>query len=746
MKSSLYAAILPFVLYGGAVFAQTSRLAAPGFEVLSREYETKILPNGFARLTYREDLRITTPDASINKSTYEIFLPPRAEKLQIEKAQVQTGETFAEVDETHLKHLIFSKSVLDPKKESYKILLPPVDKGSEIKIVYSFDWKPVVYGVFEQHLHFSASDILGTEKRIFISPVPLKTLWEGKNLFFDVKSAEDKGIFTTTLSVKAGVKPVPDASFDLFLSTAKSWRQINERLGPRYGMGGKHLPDSLARIVQSAKNLRSSQEKVEQVKRWFYAQFKFGESSWAEEGHYFPLSYKELSQLMKGNSKDFSNALAVVFRELGFKARAVLAFRAQPGDRVEFLTGLDSFPAVIVFQSALVKVEDGQGKVWWIDPANPQKQSLSLRAELLGSKVLSLDGKSDALETLPQKNENPGWLTKVEREISLSEKTGPAKMKSQWTFSLAALNEITGDSFRKIFSLLAGVPTLTPAHEAAADLYGEVGRTKDGLFLKISSPLDVLAAGQGPQFWSLGEPGELRLHTRVKSFQALAFTQNQCVLKTPWFDFERRVKNLETGMQIEDVLQVKEALAVPKEKDFSWAAEQVKKCLQGQNIQIAAKGGEGTPKGREERMQTYFTLSDSIEKTPNQVTPYVERALLLRRLGQKTSAFLESAAEDLKKAAQNTPSGEDLPPRLLFARILVASDLGREEDAMKDFLLLKEKAPKSFEFSAAGYYLNQLKGKKDVAKKWLDVARALASSEEQRAFIDREKNDQPQNP
>lgn len=250
----------------------------------------------------------------------------------------------------------------------------------------------------------------------------------------------------------------------------------------------------------------------------------------------------------------------------------------------------------------IVHAKDKSGKTWWVDPTNPYVQADIISPDILGNFGLVLDENSKDVTFLPKTNPQPSNLTLmrsivIEPDNSI---TGKAimTMTSSSHNGFGMVERMYGKvGLAKTFGALLN-PSLKSTkveikktdikdHKYEFDFLASdwVIDQKKLKFLILVNPFAFLADRLDlKKDIDIGEPGLMKIVTHVKNQKVEDTVAAGCLVRSPWFDFDRIVENTPDILKVTDELKIKNRFISKDESqgdEFEALLGDIGDCLRG---------------------------------------------------------------------------------------------------------------------------------------------------------------------
>ncbi len=753
---------------------------------------TYISKSGTTRTVYEIKNEVLSGEGAMEASTFSIPLADPSIHFKLILARVSTDGQFYPVKPSEV--LTSTTQVTKPgMPESRQLVIPfdKVKKGSIVEVTYQLDSPSPVPGVYETAALLPTNAFSEVEEFIYVSEKPLKFVKQGFGDAFTFKYSEAPGKYTVTIAATdTGRKLAGNFSglTTVNLTTAESWRQINRTFTPKYEAAIKEeLPAKFAALVVQAKELKSPADQIESVLRGLQASVTLSSDWRAAPSDYFPAGHAALLKRERGDAKDFAAAATAVLRQLGFSANAALTFRRSPFFTQKYMQEMAASANASYFNQALVWAKDSTGKIWWVDPTSPVVIADVLPSDLLGSYALVLDGKGSELQTLPLKNAEPSTLAltqviKIKPDLSVEvEGTLIANPSAN---NMMAVIERTGgaDALKRMFGQMifkempsaldfkvskAGNVSTYTLRSVALNWVRE--RTGMSRHVPVPSPLRLSMAGkEGREDYDFGQTLDEVAVTTIKGQSAVDPVEQDCLVRSRWLDFDRKVSLKGKDTEVRDHLMIKDRWVTGeqfKSEEFKSVFADAAKCdattsiltfepppraeeaaklltLKGPALdKMTDSDAEKLAESRNIPMHDYLLKKlhryylGKIEKDAKDLAAYAKISAVLTEMGYLSGNDFNAGYVNAAMAFVDQGlalAGDAFNAPLIHQRSILFSHLGKQAEAARDFTLLNQKEPNSFDTAMLGYHLNLLRKNHSESEKWLAHAARKATTPAQK--------------
>lgn len=526
-----------------------------------------------------------------------------------EKIEILDAKTICQGKEYKLdKNLIEDK----PLASSYEgfdqhrqILLafPKVEVGTRLYLKYKHvQKKSKLENFFAERFYFGAGEFVVNSVVKIKSKLPLYILVNDPEHSLKVTENKAKDFYRLEISL---IKPtykdirnepapiiVDNKSFTwVSVSSLDKWKDFAANYGALVTkVFTQKLPEDFERILTAAKKKNSEMEQINTVTSLLNDKVRYMGDWRSIGGRYVPRDLDKISKTQIGDCKDFSAATVAILTKLGYKAQIATVMR-----------GIDNLsPQVLpsfVFNHAIVKVTNKQGKVYWIDPTNFESMADGIFPDIANKMAIILDSKEPGYEKIPGVNPAHArddlkrqWKILNDNKIMES---GELLISNEATQGLigAALRSSVENIKNSLFYLLAGevdldeknkksmkLPPLDSRIVKDIALSYSLERENDILRTNVGPAIKLRYVGTIPTLYNISQdyvsevlianyPRTTKRQIIIKNINAKNIESLNKEMKTPWLYVKRECGfNHEHDLQIDDTLIIYKNL-IPSE-DF----------------------------------------------------------------------------------------------------------------------------------------------------------------------------------
>lgn len=794
---SLSAKLIVLLAVTLIAFVERASAADPGYKPLLNVSRFIIYKNGKSREVVDLRYEVLTEAGATELSNYRLRFPFADSRFRLLKAITETDGKSYEAKREDVR-INIKPDGAGGVFEVNDVVIPlmQVKPGSLVQIKYQIDREALIEGVFGMQGGIANNLIAGEEIQIFNSEVPLKIFTRDFDDFFTLTEKKLAGRYQVEIQPTQKARMFSGKQFKVGLysiSTANSWRQVNQLLSARYERAIKApLPEEFSKIVSEAAAL-PEKAKVEHATDRLRGLITYSGNWSTVLGRYYPSGHQEVVTQAKGDCKDFAVSLVAILRRMGLRAHVALTLRTENYLSDTVLSDLKEVPTLSPFNHAIVLVKDKAGTDWWVDPTSGKLGVPNLPSDVRGNLALVLDAKANGLVVLPNRNPDP-MNVKIEQTISISPDSAVESLL-QVQLARGSLSAIEGRFGPEVFAQrllriinpvtkgtakltrLPGGDHLNFSGKITAGDWVQEDPSK-GEFVEVYHPIaSLLVQNRRGGMIDFRDEGTIEFRTKILLRKAIDPVENECYVRSRWIELDRIVHNLTEGLAspagpqklilIEDRLHVKERRiqrAVQETEEFAMMIEAIKACAQ--KFRMMTKAGTAKKKDSLNLIKdsAVEALTDAdiekLESNPDlELRPYVMAKLLKYynhriKLNPKDSlllgkrglvkrdwgyvrgeiyieAYLLEALEDINKGlALATVEQQGM---LLLNKTKVLIDLKRFNEASDAFNQIQEK--NTFDSYYVGYRLSRALGAYEHAGKWLALSeKAIATPSEKRKF------------
>lgn len=571
MKVKILFKIIFLVLFiNNTVYARWAKLDDASFVTLSYNENINIDKNGYFDSITEEHIQILKEQGRAVFSSFSLYYNESSEKFDILEAKtIYQGKEYNVLkNQIEDKPLASSAGGFDQIRQIL-ISFPNAQIGSQIYIKYRVKKKPIADGYYSDIIKFVGLPINKANIKID-SKIPLYIKINDPQNIFSVEEKQNKE-FNITLKKPSVNFCVNESRYSVFddskfswisISSVDNWQDYARIFNSRYNeVINQKLPSLLESIYQSAKNIKEEVLQINTVTSLLNEQIHYMGDWRSIDGKFFPRDLKKNTDLKVADCKEFSSMTGAILNKLGFKAQ--IAFVAR-GDVYNLFQDNPPFGNSKIFNHALLKVTNKEGKIYWIDPTNALSMADGIFNDIANKNVLVLNSTNTGLEKISEINPNHSQVITIDK-IYIKDETLEHKAllelkgeKSQILYQAGLyLSEqnIKEEIFRKIVddylqsSDKIFLPKLGSRIVKDAKIEYEYSRNnriiKTNLGRAISikySWLDNIIDSSNDNVLDIiinGGPAFLKKFTIIKGIKVKNIETLNYYIKTPWLEIKR---------------------------------------------------------------------------------------------------------------------------------------------------------------------------------------------------------------
>ena len=373
------------------------------------------------------------------------------------------------------------------------------------------------------------------------------------------------------------------------------------------------LPPILQAIQQQAAKVSNTVDQINTVTSGLASKINYMGDWSTVEGRYYPRHLATVTSSGVGDCKDYATATAAILNTLGYKANVALVTRGQ------IYSPIESLPNVDHFNHAIVKAEDKNGQVFWIDPTNPISMADGIFADIADRPVLVLDASNPSYERIPPINRDHAKVIIKKRieliDDTLVKTTGTINMHGETAagltnFALSASKQMIED---QLLLQLCGevnpvskklvLPTLASRNvcdlSIGFDYTQEHKRTlltnAGQALLFTSNRLEPFLHTDDQQVGAVyvGHPETIERKTLIKGVSAQNLKSLEYQVDTPWVQAQRTCQDTKDGVEINERIEILTSfipVAEVHSDEFKALKKTLKKYCEKMAVIVSEKG------------------------------------------------------------------------------------------------------------------------------------------------------------
>lgn len=243
-------------------------------------------------------------------------------------------------------------------------------------------------------------------KKLSISTEPSKS---NTNYFRKATIALTEPLYTATINEAYGSELNPALFTYASISSMDSWQHWGNAIALGYiEKQNQPLPELFAKIVKSASKETNLTDQLNRITSELNEEVKYFGDWRSRGGKFIPQDLAAVASKKSGDCKDFATITVKILKELGYQANVALVTRGVGVQQAEIILPSN------VFNHAMVRAMDKDGRVLWIDPTNMTSMADGVYPDIAGKKVLVLDKEQSSYDSIPEISEDHAKITITE--------------------------------------------------------------------------------------------------------------------------------------------------------------------------------------------------------------------------------------------------------------------------------------------------------------------------------------------
>lgn len=293
---------------------------------------------------------------------------------------------------------------------------PNLEIGTKIYLKYKFhNKKPLIDNEFAQ-IFTSHALYLKKLKIIVNSEIDLQIKINDPYdvLSTNMQPIEGKPNYFRKIEIDS-VKPITEAVIDdvpngdintklltyVSISSLNSWKDLGNKTAVDYmNVQNQKLPKLFIDILKEASKEKDFESQVNKIVTKLNEKIQYFGNWGSHKGRFAPQDFSVVASKQSGDCKDFSSITVKILKELGYKANVALVIRG------EGQTIFDDILPTSVFNHAMVKAQNKNGKIYWLDPTNMLSMADGIFPDIAGKYTLVLDKEESSYEKIPDISED----------------------------------------------------------------------------------------------------------------------------------------------------------------------------------------------------------------------------------------------------------------------------------------------------------------------------------------------------
>jgi hypothetical protein len=157
----------------------------------------------------------------------------------------------------------------------------------------------------------------------------------------------------------------------IFISTSDNWKQLAKNLSKQNfsKIYDQELPQEFINIFNVAEKIQNNIDQINIVTSYLNDKIQYLSDTTTIKGRFAPRDLDVIAKSQLGDCKNLSAATISILNKLGYKAQFALVLRGEGSPYPNTL------PSMFVFNHAIVKATDKNGKIYCIDSTNLQSMA-----------------------------------------------------------------------------------------------------------------------------------------------------------------------------------------------------------------------------------------------------------------------------------------------------------------------------------------------------------------------------------
>ena len=531
-----------------------------------------------------------------------------------------------------------------------ELVIPFTNLEIGSKIVYRVktkSLKPIVPGVFSSEFAYGLSFPELSGKVRIISEKKLRYAVSDSDHHLEISEDKVKNLYGLTIVLKQGVdrqlkdEKIPILSHGLVpevdVTTAESWNQLATSLAKKYeDVLNKKLPSDFMAIAALAGKKTDIYDKLDVVTSELSKQITYSGNWTSPDRMFFPRKFQEVATAKTGDCKDYATSTVGILRQMGIQATVALVYRKNPYDPAQKLMSTplkDDIPLPEKFNHAIVRIENPDSKVIWLDPTNTVSNSRVVFSDIADSYAMSMSPKTQGLERIPVSDAEQSTIT-VQKKIKVMPDDSietEGNLKATGLFSTVFVETAIRENNKKADATVLGLygsssevgqqtvqtdnykSRQAPSFEAKIKTYGEKvlieKEKKTFVYVPLPSILETYFLGYGKDRRSdlyTVFNGSVTSTVQVEGYDFDQEYSMGCMALSPWFDVERKLIKTEKGFEVRDKIAFKNDFipaVVARSDDYHYSLGDLEHCVKEQAVQVRKLKANESMAARLEKFQ-----------------------------------------------------------------------------------------------------------------------------------------------
>ena len=617
MKAQFALAKIVFLLTTLSSLSAEARWKTPDeadTEVFGEKIEITVRKDGTYTIHRKSNIRILTKRGISQYATYDFNYDADSAKIEKLSAAVINGGKRIEVEKKYIEDKPIASGTTGFNSEHrVMIAFPEITIGSVLSIEEKRNvTRTPVSGHFFWQRSYGYEFAKKGQSIVVTSELPLRYKISGAEGYIDAHQSGNRTEFK--LSRDAYFSSTDErAPFDSWsdsqiqplvqFTTEESWSTLVQRMLPRIkSLLETPLPPELAKPVEVARKSNGLLAQANVLHTFMIEQFRYMGDWRVTENGYYPRSLSEILSTKFGDCKDFSYMLAAMLKNLGYKVELTAVERGEP-DFVPM-----HLPAIAYFNHMIVRAEDKNGKVYWLDPTNRVAFSGGKWPDISGRPAMVLrDSAKDVIEQIPKIIPSDRIIETdiYQKVISSSESQLQMAFFFSDVYSATMFPYLKGRSEKQRIEMVEKIVSdgrrVLAGKVSPPDISGEIVRPlRFSADLTVSEQLTWTSAGYGKYIpgelekylkinpdnmvmgLNLTEPETFINRIRLDAGSFVGNTPSNCTVSSPWLT-SARTYELNNGTLIVETRTERAtqyiSLSELKSPEFRKLQDDIRRCL-----------------------------------------------------------------------------------------------------------------------------------------------------------------------
>lgn len=487
------------------------------------------------------------------------------------------------------------------------ITFPDVKIGSKIYLKYNFERNiPSLKEFFSTNEFFGWKENIEKQNVFIESELELFTYIHDPNKVLTLETKKDKNLYyiNATLTKPVFFNPIEEkdpylqrtATPYIEFSSQKKWSYVMLQpiIEQNENVLSQELPEKLTKIIVAAEKINGFENRVNFLIKEIQEHIRYFGDWRPIKGALIPRDLKQIIETGFGDCKDYSALLTVMLRKLGYDSHIAWVYRAYPFIMYDInLPSLNSYNHAITYASY-------ENKDYWFDATNNMVFTNAPLNDIANRDAVILAKNESIFKFIPagDPQKNITKLSITYDNINSPEVNGHAILDfkgipaTEWTARELGQSKAAIEN-RLLEWVTSSVRNITERKFTAFDLTSRISTDyKFDFTYKEKNTFYKSNYGKAFILWEntaikqIGEEIEKRetdLFLRYPKITEYHFKFNkaktknlkslECKITSKWLDVIRKVYNPSSGLEVKDIITVKQSYI--SSKDYS--SEELKK-------------------------------------------------------------------------------------------------------------------------------------------------------------------------